>query len=70
MEMKEIEVKYVCMYVCISLYSLPFTGFESLPESVQNKSLNHPQKPPSNFAPRHGASSLKVTDFFMMGPTV
>ena len=38
------------MYVCsISLYSLPFTGFESLPESVQtNKSLKITQKPPSN----------------------
>ena len=34
--------------VCISLYSLPFTGFESLPESVQNKSLKITQTPPSN----------------------
>ena len=31
--------QYVCTYVCISLYSLPFTGFESLPEISKNKSL-------------------------------
>ena len=36
------------MYVCISLYSLPFTGFESLPESVQTNLSKITQKPPSN----------------------
>ena len=33
------------MYVCISLYSLPFTGFESLPESVQTNLSKSPRNP-------------------------
>ena len=32
----------------ISLYSLPFTGFGSLPESVQTNLSKSPRKPPSN----------------------
>ena len=36
---------YVCMYVCINLYSLPFTGFESLPESVQTNLSKSPRNP-------------------------
>ena len=36
------------VYVCISLYSLPFTGFESLPESVQTNLSKSPRNPPSN----------------------
>ena len=36
------------MYVCISLYSLPFTGFESFPESVQTNLSKSPRKPSSN----------------------
>ena len=44
-----IEYFYMTVYdVCISLYSLSFTGFESLPESVQNKSLKITQTPASN----------------------
>ena len=39
---------FACMYVCISLYSLPFTGFESLPESVQTNLSKSPRNPQSN----------------------
>ena len=31
--------------ICISLYSLPFTGFESLPESVQTNLSKSPRNP-------------------------
>ena len=34
--------------LCISLYSLRFTGVESLPESVKKKTLKITQKPPSS----------------------
>ena len=38
------------MYVCISLYSLPFMGFESS-RIITNKSLKITQKPPSIIGP-------------------
>ena len=46
------------MYVCISLYSLPFTGFESLPESVQTNLSKSPRNSQVIFTPRRGTSSL------------
>ena len=57
------------VYVCISLYSLPFTGFESLPESVQTNLSKSPRNPPSNLPRDMEPSSLEVTDLFMIGPT-
>ena len=38
-------IKIDLKYVCINLYSLPFTGFESLPESVQTNLSKSPRNP-------------------------
>ena len=52
------------MYViCISLYSLPFTGFESLPESVQTNLSKSPRNPQVICL-----FPAEVSDLFMMGP--
>ena len=48
------------MYVCISLYSLPFTGFESLPESVQTD-LTKPPKNPQVICPRRGFRTTRAS---------
>ena len=46
------------MNVCISLYSLPLTGFESLPESVQTNLSKSPRNPqvicPATWSLFHG----------------
>ena len=55
----------------LSLYSLPFTGFESLPESVQTNLSKSSRNPKVNCPATWSLSSPEVTtDLFMMGPTV
>ena len=58
----------MCMYVLAYTPSL-LRVLRVFRNQYKQISQNHPETP-QQFAPRHGASSLEVTDFFIMGPTV
>ena len=55
-------------YVCISLYSLPFTGFESLPKSVQTNLSKSPRNPQVICPGTWTRSSVEVLRKFLLVP--